>query len=236
MQYIAMTERLPALISAMRRLHFIGCRHTPSEDWHLFVQREHIIRLVSWAFCADCLATLSCNNPPNFSLQEMSGDLPCDPELWDTDSALAFRLLRSSWQSSSNCLKDLMSRLLDDDWRVDSDCDNLPLFHLHVMLCALQPIIFNLHVTMFLAQQSKKLLQTLSTWRDLWERAMEKVPESHSRWLGVAKNAPDIEYLSRRIIEVAISPEAGSSRYLERVPSYCARDVHEFIRAFISKT
>ncbi|RYP93670.1 hypothetical protein DL770_000201 [Monosporascus sp. CRB-9-2] len=37
MQHAAMTERLPALISAMRRLDFIGCRHNPSEDWQLFL-------------------------------------------------------------------------------------------------------------------------------------------------------------------------------------------------------
>lgn len=135
MQHAAMTERLPALVSAMRRLHFIGCRHDPSEDWQLFLHREHIVRLVSWTFCVDCLATLSFNNPPIFSMQEMSGDLPCDPALWDTDSASAFELLRSSRQGTSHCLKDLMSRLLDDDWWVDSDWENLPLFHLHVMLC-----------------------------------------------------------------------------------------------------
>ena len=135
MQHAAMTKRLPTLISAMRRLNLIGCRHDPSEDWHLFLHREHIARLVSWTFCADCLATLSCNNPPIFSMLEMSGDLPCDPALWDTDSASAFESLRSSRSDASHCLKDLMSRLFDDDWRVDSDWDNLPLFHLHVMLC-----------------------------------------------------------------------------------------------------
>ena len=135
MQHTAMTERLPALISAMRRLNFIGCRHSPSEDWQLFLHREHIVRLVSWTFCADCLATLSCNNPPIFSMLEMTGDLPCDPALWDTDSVLGFELLRSSRQRPSHCLKDLMSRSLEDDWRVNINWESLPLFHLHVMLC-----------------------------------------------------------------------------------------------------
>lgn len=89
---------------------------------------------------------------------------------------------------------------------------------------------------MSLAQQSGKLLQSLGTWRYLWGRAMEKIPNDHRKWLGVAKNIPDIEYLSRRIIEVAVSPQSGSSRYLQRVPSYGAREIHEFIRDFISKT
>jgi hypothetical protein len=141
MQQAAITERLPALISAMRRLNFIGCRHNLSEDWQLFLRREHIIRLVSWAFCADCLATLSCNNPPIFSMLEMTGDLPCDPAMWDTDSAWAYEQLRCSPQGTSHCLKDLMSGLLnDDDCRVNNEWENLPLFHLHIMLCGEFPI------------------------------------------------------------------------------------------------
>ena len=135
MQHAAVTERLPALISAMRRLQFIDCRHDPSEDWQHFVHREHIIRLVAWTFCTDCLATLSCNNPPIFSLLEMSGDLPCNPALWDIDSAVAFELMRSSIQDTTHCLKDLMSRLLDDHRVLRSDWENLPLFHLHIILC-----------------------------------------------------------------------------------------------------
>ena len=89
---------------------------------------------------------------------------------------------------------------------------------------------------MFLSQQSEKLLQALRTWRYLWGRAMGKIPDSHRKWLGIAKNIPNIEYLSRRIVEVAISPEATSSRYLQRVPSYGSREIHDFIRDFMSKT
>lgn len=137
-QHVAITKRLPALISAMRKLRFIGCKHELCEDWQLFLHREHIVRLVAWTFCADCLATLTCNNPPIFSMLEMSGDLPCDPVLWDTDSVLAFELMRSSRQGTSQCLKDLMSNLLNDGL-VDGNLDDLPLFHLHIMLCGELP-------------------------------------------------------------------------------------------------
>jgi hypothetical protein len=64
---------------------------------------------------------------------------------------------------------------------------------------------------------------------------MEKIPDAHRKWLGVTKNVPDIEYLSRRIIEVSISSEASCSRYLQRIPSCGAREIHEFIRCFVSK-
>ncbi|KAK8017361.1 hypothetical protein PG993_013687 [Apiospora rasikravindrae] len=144
MQRIAMAERLPALISALRRLELIGYRHNSSssegtEDWKLFVQREQIIRLVSWTYCVDCLATLSCNNPPIFSMLEISGDLPCDPALWDADSASTFEVIRrasSEGYGTSQSLNVLMPRLLDSEtWEDKNEWDDLPLFHLHIMMC-----------------------------------------------------------------------------------------------------
>lgn len=89
-----------------------------------------------------------------------------------------------------------------------------------------------MHVTMCLPQQSKKLLHTLHTWRDLWRRALEQLPRNHLKYLGIAKTIPDIEYLSRRIIEVAVSSDGASSRYLQRVPSYISREIHSFILDF----
>lgn len=139
MQRIAMTERLPALVSALRRLDLVGYRHAASggENWQLFIQREQVVRLVIWTFCVDCLATLSCNNPPTFSMMEMSGNLPCDPAVWDADSEPAFELVRSSLigHGASQSLKELMPRFLDSDFRGDSELDSIPLFHLHIIMC-----------------------------------------------------------------------------------------------------
>ncbi|ETS85207.1 hypothetical protein PFICI_03232 [Pestalotiopsis fici W106-1] len=234
-QCAAMTERLPALISTMRKLRFVGCRHDPSEDWSLFLQREQIIRLVSWAYGADCLITMSFNTPPFFSLLEMTGDLPCDPLIWDSDPS-ALESLRPFQDTTSYCIKGLMSWLLDDNMQSNDILERVPLFHLHIMLCAIQPIIFNLHISLSLPSQSDRLLRALATWRHLWGNAIDKLPDDQRKWLGVAKHVPDIEYLSRRIIEVSISSHADSSQYLKRVPSHTAREVHEFIREFVSRT
>lgn len=138
-QRVAMTERLPALVSALRRLELVGYRHDASvdEDWQLFIQHEKVIRLVTWTFCVDCLATLSCNNPPIFSMLEMAGDLPCDPAVWDADSKPAFALVRSSSTGHrvSQSLKEIIPRFLgSDSWRND-ECDSLPLSHLHIIMC-----------------------------------------------------------------------------------------------------
>lgn len=81
MQHTAIAMRLPMLVSALRKLDFVNVRHESSENWHTFIHREQMIRIVAWTFCADCLATLTCNKPPSFSIPEMCGDLPCDPKV-----------------------------------------------------------------------------------------------------------------------------------------------------------
>ena len=94
----------------------------------------------------------------------------------------------------------------------------------------------NTQVAMLLPNQSSKLLQALSTWRTLWESALQKMPESHRMWLGVARYVDGIEYLSRRVIEVAVSPEVRPLHYLQRIPTYNTKELHDFIRDFVAKT
>jgi hypothetical protein len=139
MQHTAVAVRLPVLVSALRRLGFVNVRHEPSEDWHAFIRREQMIRIVAWTLCADCLATLTCNKPPSFSIPEMRGDLPCDPKVWETDEASFSELSKGSRQIVSRNLRDLMSRWLNNDWSTSIDSLGLPLFCLHIMLCGTSP-------------------------------------------------------------------------------------------------
>ncbi|KAF2165608.1 hypothetical protein M409DRAFT_55505 [Zasmidium cellare ATCC 36951] len=232
MQQTAITKRLPTLIPTLRKLDLIGCRHDASEDWGQFLHREQIIRLVAWTYCADCLATLVSNKPPGFSLLEMSGDLPCDPATWEIDTALRFESLECQRKPPRPTLVELMTGFLNDD--PIGDFKNVPTFHLHVVLCAFQHHVYNLHVTMALIDQSLKVLKALSTWRRLWANAISSLSDGDRQWLGVAKHVSDLEYLTQRIVEVAVSPQAASSPYLRRIPSSGARIVHEFIRDYVS--
>lgn len=135
LQRTAITQRLPALVSALRGLHYIGCQHNAGEDWELFLRREHIIRLVAWTFCADCLASLSFNHPPCLLISEMTGDLPCDPAIWDADSALDHNRLGSAKSQSPSSLKTLMSVFLGHESQSARDMNVLPIFTLQAIIC-----------------------------------------------------------------------------------------------------
>lgn len=88
---------------------------------------------------------------------------------------------------------------------------------------------------MNLPRQSKGLLHSLETWQKLWSDALERLADDDRKWLGVANNVSDLAHLTRRIIVVAAGPQAASSRYLQRIPSYGTRELHEFMRAFVSE-
>ncbi|KAK4561537.1 hypothetical protein LTR86_004855 [Recurvomyces mirabilis] len=215
LQHAALTKRLPALVSALRYSRFTSCKHAERENWQLFLQRENMIRLVAWTFCVDCLATLSYNQPPLFCVLELTGDLPCVPEVWEMDSTLDSDLWAATRSPSLNCLRDLMARFLDTTG-----------FH---------QVIYNLHVAMALSTQSGKLLQTLDMWAHLWTKAVAGVPSGSNSRIGVAKYVLGMEHVTRRIVEVAASEEASLSAYLQRVPSYSTQGIHEFIRVFVAR-
>jgi hypothetical protein len=146
LQQTAVTMRLPMIVSALRRLDLVNVRHGLDEDWQTSIWREQTIRIVAWTFCADCLATLTCNKPPSFSILEMSGDLPCDPRVWETDLNSFSEIARKSEQVTSYSLKDLMSHWLNDDWHTPIDSIKFPVFYLHIMLCGISPIQITLNL------------------------------------------------------------------------------------------
>jgi hypothetical protein len=144
MQQTAVARRLPMLIAAVRTLGYVSVRHEPFENWEIFIHREQKIRLVAWTFCADCLATLSCNKPPGFSILEMRGDLPCESKVWDADATAFLRLWECSRPTTPLSLAVLMSSCSNDDWPEPTAGLRLPVFHLHVMLCG-KPAPFSKH-------------------------------------------------------------------------------------------
>ena len=88
---------------------------------------------------------------------------------------------------------------------------------------------------MNLIKQSEALVHALETWQKLWCEALEHLADNERKWLGVANNVSDLAHLTRRIIEVATGPQAASSRYLQRIPSFGTRELHDFIRQFLFK-
>jgi hypothetical protein len=88
---------------------------------------------------------------------------------------------------------------------------------------------------MNLKLQSPSLLRALDIWQELWRNAVARLAEDDRKWLGVAHNIPDLAALTKLNIQVAIGPEAASSKYLQRIPSSGTKEIHEFMREFVIK-
>lgn len=65
----------------------------------------------------------------------MRGDVPCDSKVWDADGTSFPRLRERTRRLTHETLSELMSRCLDGDWEEHIGSLELPVFHVHVMLC-----------------------------------------------------------------------------------------------------
>ena len=93
-------------------------------------------------------------------------------------------------------------------------------------------MIYNWHALLKPATVAQALLRALDRWKSLWDRAIESVAPNKRQWLGVARHAPEVAWLSRRIIEVSMAAQSKELTYLYRVTTYDLKNFHDFIREY----
>ncbi|KAK7222212.1 hypothetical protein V2G26_010215 [Clonostachys chloroleuca] len=223
----------PKLNRVIRDHHLAQVKHDDDESWPSFIRKELKIRLASWSFYIDCLATLATNHPPLMLLSEMRGQSPCSAKFWDAETEEEFIKRNADVVSYSHCLVDQMTELMSDDWTEPQHLisSQISPYHLHAMSCAFMPVIFDLHSSKFPASHSATLFRALDRWDLLWASAIKQMPENQHKWLGVARNSPGLIWLSRQILKVGQTDEAKKWRYFQRIPSYTTADVFEFVRS-----
>ncbi|CAG9975985.1 unnamed protein product, partial [Clonostachys byssicola] len=227
----------PKLIRVIRDHNLAQIRHDHHESWPFFIEKELKIRLASWTFYTDCLATLSTNHPPLLLLSEMRVQSPCSARIWDAETEEDFHKRKVDTAISSHCLVDQMSELMSDDWTEPQHLNSSQLspYHLHAMSCALMPVIYNLHSSKFPDSHSAAIFRALDRWEYLWDIAIKRMPEDQRKWLGVARNSPGLIWVSRQILKVGQTDEAKRWRYFQRIPSYTTADIFEFARSLDSE-
>lgn len=91
------------LVTILRRTGMLSISHTtpslkgnpadPSLEaqWHSWIERESLIRLVHAAFAHDTQTSMTLSKPPLFSFEELRLPLPCADELWTAPSPQAWK-------------------------------------------------------------------------------------------------------------------------------------------------
>lgn len=127
----------PKLNRVIRDHHLAQVKHDDDESWPSFIRKELKIRLASWSFYIDCLATLATNHPPLMLLSEMRGQSPCSAKFWDAETEEEFIKRNADVVSYSHCLVDQMTELMSDDWTEPQHLisSQISPYHLHAMSC-----------------------------------------------------------------------------------------------------
>ncbi|KAB5569952.1 fungal-specific transcription factor domain-containing protein [Coniochaeta sp. 2T2.1] len=233
-----MAKRHPMLVAFLRTLGFMADQqHELSTEADRFVYRESCIRLVTWTFLTDCLFTMFFNNPPAMTLSEVACRLPCSDELWDKEnlSVSDIQGVNDGIPPDDFTLKNILSGLLAEDGRTNGTAtayQDLTVRHLHAAIFALQPVIVNCRAMPLPDTVAKALLRALDRWRSLWSSAIDRVPADQRPWLGLVRHAPEIAWLSRRILETGVTGQGADSIYLRRVTTYDLADFHQFIKRY----
>ncbi|KAB5515474.1 fungal-specific transcription factor domain-containing protein [Coniochaeta sp. 2T2.1] len=233
-----MAKRHPMLVAFLRTLGFVADQqHELSTKADSFVYRESCIRLVTWTFLTDCLFTMFFNNPPAMTLSEVACRLPCSDELWDKENLSDFDIqgVNDGILPDDFTLKNILSGLLAEDELTDGTAttyQGLKARHLHAAIFGLQPMIFNCRAMPLPDTVANALLRALDRWRSLWSNAIDRVPADQRPWLGLVRYAPEIAWLSRRILETGVAGQGADSVYLRRVSTYDLADFHQFIKLY----
>jgi len=135
------SKRHPTLVVLLRSLDVMRSKHESPQlelDWHLFMYKESWIRLVTWTFINDAWLILFSNHPPAMTVSEICGHLPCSDSLWNVDNSASFDHIRiqQDFSSNSQCLRSLVSGLLNNEWaeRTSARFNQLDVQHLHVVI------------------------------------------------------------------------------------------------------
>ncbi|KAF5020901.1 hypothetical protein F66182_7053 [Fusarium sp. NRRL 66182] len=214
---------MPLLVTSLRRSGMVGLKHQSRPDeitWDRFIYQETCIRVTTCAFVSDTYLTMFFNNPPLMAVKEMTGHLPCPFELWDADSSTAFqeKVQQNLKRSYPSSYTEAVSGLLAEEWVASTRASfgRLGTWDLLLLMSALYPVAFNCRI-----------------WSTLWKAAIERASPDERKWLGIARYAPEMAILLRKIVELSGTGEGRELAYLQCVASYDTADFHEFVRIHV---
>ncbi|TLD18656.1 hypothetical protein PspLS_10283 [Pyricularia sp. CBS 133598] len=243
------TVRLPALVSAVRVLKLAKTKHavsdlmtmSPEARWFQFVQSETRIRIATWTLLSDCQQSGVFHCPQLMTTLEMTGDLPCLPELWNAASHSELD------QIISNCGRDSLVRgasirvavetLMGETWDGPEAFPVKPL-----TLPDLQVLVFAIHSTMrnarfasILPAAAPVVGRAIDRWQQLWELAARGLTAEELSRRGLVRHSGELCWLARMILDVSMTEDAeGSSAYLQGVAHDSLEELHAFLRSYCS--
>ncbi|KAL3963606.1 hypothetical protein ACCO45_000610 [Purpureocillium lilacinum] len=205
-------RRLPALVSAVRRLGLLNKRHSASSRSAQFLADETCIRTATWITLADWHQCGMFHVLPLTTTAEMRCDLPCPHALWDskdvTDADVG--LYRRQTRGAPYCLSSLRAlteTLMGDRWQpVELTAFSFIAFTgLELAIFALSSVAISAHLMSMMPVTSSAILRAISRWQELWEGQTARADEDRVEMTAMARHCSEFGCLVQKVVEASVS-------------------------------
>ncbi|KAK2060630.1 hypothetical protein LY76DRAFT_614917 [Colletotrichum caudatum] len=231
------TQRLPALVSAVRCLSLAQTRHASVFHYEDFVLNESKIRLATWTALGDWQQSSMSNCPPTLTPAELTCDLPSSLELWDAkDMAEYFEEARAIGLDGSrriSSVKLCVDALMRETW---GGVGSFPFQDINgsdllLLIFALNGMALSANLMGTLPASSHAILRAVSRWECMWESFRSRVSPATLEKRGIIRHNSKLCWAARKIIQVAISGDK-SSAYMQKVGHDSIAQLHDFLRQY----
>ncbi|KAI6782242.1 uncharacterized protein J7T54_008328 [Emericellopsis cladophorae] len=233
-------QRQPAVVDAARAAGFVGVAHSlcGGTEWTDFLHREACIRLVTSVFTNDALLTCFFNHPPSMAIAELSGSMPSPNEVWQAKSEAEFYTHSHQLEGlqGQKSFREAINALMSEQAAyAEAGLEKLSLSQLHTTVLGCQHVVFNYRASMLPKSGLATVMRALDRWALLWATALDRIEPHDRKWLGIAKYAPEIAFISRKVLEAILREQEGDLRYLRLIANYDSSAFHELICHFATE-
>ncbi|KAK2001059.1 hypothetical protein LX36DRAFT_571038 [Colletotrichum falcatum] len=231
------TQRLPALVSAVRCLGLAQTRRGSGFPYEEFSLNESKIRLATWTALGDWQQSAMFNCPPTLTPAELTCDLPSPLELWDAKDAAEYyekaRALGLDGPRRISSVKLCVDALMRETW---GGVGSFPFQHingsdLQLLIFALNGMTLSANLMGILPASAHALLRAISRWESIWESLRGRMSPAAFEKCGIIRHNSELCWAARKIIQVAISGDK-SSPYMQKVGHDSLVQLHEFVRQY----
>ncbi|GME39455.1 uncharacterized protein LTHEOB_2246 [Neofusicoccum parvum] len=200
-------ERHPVLVAVVRAAGLLGwSRKRTESSWEEFVADECRIRLGIFTIMYDSHLCLFYSTPPQAAVAELVGDMLCNEELFEAETAIEFERIKTL-EPPRECLSmcEFINRLTRGA-RVGAQ-DGLPTLHplqLQAVIWIMAGVVHNARTSLLASAQLSAVFCAIEKWQVLWEEATARAEAKGILLSKVSRHAAEICWLLQAIVQATL--------------------------------
>ncbi|OOQ91172.1 hypothetical protein PEBR_01253 [Penicillium brasilianum] len=208
---VAFTRSIGPKTASHRHLDY---ENMPGGWWRDFVEKEELIRTMTYIFLIDAALTILHNSPPRMVVSELKMDVACPESCFQAESAeecgnnLRAWAVTRFWKkriSVVSVARRVCQSMIDDD--LVQEYSLLGTLNLFTMVQAIHSLMFHFNNALVFESTLAPVQTGLENWRRIWcERVPEDVglpdtPENLWKQVGFLRQASEFWQLARIMVD-----------------------------------